>query len=93
MDDVFGKDKVTDQRVNIPARVQPGAGAREARAQHPHQLGPCPPGLTGRYPGDGSRLRFCCLHTHMIAGRLPSCAQNPHTHHSSSDPNWRLPYQ
>ncbi len=69
--------QVADQRVTYLPRAA-RSRACEARAQRPHQFDPRPPGVTARYPGDGSRLRFCCPHTHMIAGRLPPCAQNPH---------------
>ena len=63
--------QVAHQRGGVLTRLQPRLHPGETRPQQFQQLCTFPPAQAGAYPGGSSRLRFCCLHTRMIARRLP----------------------
>ncbi len=77
----------------VLARLQPRPGPGETRPQQPQQLSPFPQRQPGPYPDGSSRLRFCCLHKHMIERRLPLMpgAVQP-TSSPRSEAEVRLPY-
>ena len=58
------------QRGRVLAGLQPRLHPRETRPQQVQQLSTFPPAQPGAYPDGSSRLRFCCLHTRIIARRL-----------------------
>jgi len=83
--------QITYQRGGVLTRLQPRLHPDEARPQQFQQLTAFPPAQPGAYPGGSSRLRFCCLHTRIIARRL-RYAKNHAMLSSRSDPEWLLPY-
>jgi hypothetical protein len=63
--------QIAHQSGGVLTRLQPRLYPGEARPQQFQQLSVFPPAKAGAYPGGSSRLRFCCLHTRIIARRLP----------------------
>jgi hypothetical protein len=72
------------------ARLQPHLHPGKARPQQFQQLSAFPPTQPSAYPGGSSRIRFRCLHTRIIARRLPY-AKTYCLLSSRSDPEW-LPW-
>ncbi len=70
--------QLADQRPGVLARPQPRLGPGKARPQQIQQLSPLPRCQAHAYPDGSSRLRFCCLHTHLIARRLPFMPEITH---------------
>ncbi len=85
--------QLAHHRPQVLARLQPRLGPGETRPQQLQQLSPFPQRQPGTYPDGSSRLRFCCLHKHMIVRRLPLMpgAARP-AFPRRSPPQVRLPY-
>jgi hypothetical protein len=83
--------QIAHQCGGVLARLQPRLHPGETRAQQFQQLIAFPPAQPGAYPGGSSRLRFCCLHTRIIARRLRH-AKTYAMLSSRSNPEWSLPY-